>query len=665
MFRTWLRYPLAGAAIAALALACVASPELVAATPPPAARVSLVGHGLGHGAGMGQWGALGYAVNGYSYESILSHYYGGTTMAKVPNRPIRVILTSNDRMDTVVTSTSPFRVAGHAFAPGRVARMHLLASGAFALSEGDSCGAKAWTPVATLSAGQAVAVPSGPNPTMGVCGPSGSTTYRGDIEAVAYKGQARTVNVVTLEDYLRGVVPAESPPYWGTLGKQGRQGQPGGFQELEAQAVAARSFVMSAFGQYGFADICDSPACQAYRGVGVEGPTTDRAVADSAGEVLQLASGKVAATQYSASTGGYTAGGAFPAVPDTGDAICLKAACNPDHSWSADVPVATVDSAYPSIGVLKAITVTKRNGLGDLGGRVEALTLLGTKGHVDVSGDAFASALGLKSNWFAVESVGVPRKLVGDRVIDSTGDVADAGAAAYHGSAPGEKLPVVGAAGSPDGGGYWLLDSGGDVRAFGDAHLYSPATAPHPSWHFVGMAPTPNGRGYWLTTAGGGVYTFGDASFHGSLGGKRLAHPIAAIAPTPDGGGYWLVSTAGQLYTFGDAHDHGSTAPLHLPMPIVGMAPTPDGGGYWLLESNGGVFSFGDATYSGSLPGLGISQLRATALVPTPDGGGYLVGTTKGVVYHFGDAPSLPAPAPRSPFHPPAVSLLGVTAPQA
>ena len=47
---------------------------------------------------------------------------------------------------------------------------------------------------------------------------------------------------------MAGVVPNESPAYWGTLGGAGPQGQAWGFQELEAQAVAARSYVMAGAG---------------------------------------------------------------------------------------------------------------------------------------------------------------------------------------------------------------------------------------------------------------------------------------------------------------------------------------------------------------------------------------------------------------------------------
>ena len=69
-----------------------------------------------------------------------------------------------------------------------------------------------------------------------------NVTVHGSIDRhLQLNGAARTVNDVPLEQYVDGVVPNESPASWGALGLSGPQGQPWGFQELEAQAVAGRS----------------------------------------------------------------------------------------------------------------------------------------------------------------------------------------------------------------------------------------------------------------------------------------------------------------------------------------------------------------------------------------------------------------------------------------
>src|SRR5438874_13184085 len=70
----------------------------------PSANVDLAGHGWGHGRGLGQWGALGYALDGgWSYGQILDHYYGGTTLGSLGGDPfLDVRLTRLDGQDTAV-----------------------------------------------------------------------------------------------------------------------------------------------------------------------------------------------------------------------------------------------------------------------------------------------------------------------------------------------------------------------------------------------------------------------------------------------------------------------------------------------------------------------------------------------------------------------------------
>jgi hypothetical protein len=114
----------------------------------------------------------------------------------------------------------------------------------------------------------------------------------------------------------------------------------------------------------------------------------------------------------------------------------------------------------------------------------------------------------------------------------------------------------------------------------------------------VGIAPTPDGDGdgYWLADSGGEVRTLGDAGYYGSMAGARLNQPIVHIVSTADGRGYWLVAPDRGTFAFGDAHFYGSMAELPLNAPIVDIATT---GGYWLVASDGGVFAF-DAPFLGS-----------------------------------------------------------------
>ena len=216
--------------------------------------------------------------------------------------------------------------------------------------------------------------------------------YQG-LLVVGVTGQ--TDNVVPLEDYVDGVAAAESPPMWANTG---------GEAALQAQAVAARSVAVALVSLTG--SICDTTQCQVYKGLPEQyGMTADKAVSSTAGEVLYCVAGSscgpagsVAVTEYSASTGGYSAGGAFPAVPDLGDSV----SANPVHSWTMRIPLSRIEAAFPKVGAVQQVQVTQRNGLGQLGGRVEELQVVGSEGSVGLTGDQFAADFDLYSDWFAV-----------------------------------------------------------------------------------------------------------------------------------------------------------------------------------------------------------------------------------------------------------------------
>src|SRR5207245_1941171 len=83
----------------------------------------------------------------------------------------------------------------------------------------------------------------------------------------------------------------------------------------------------------------------------------------------------IARTEFSSSTGGWSAGGTFPAVRDDGDSV------SPYHDWTVTVPAASVAAAY-GVGTLTEMTVLTRNGLGADGGRVLSIRIAGTAATV-------------------------------------------------------------------------------------------------------------------------------------------------------------------------------------------------------------------------------------------------------------------------------------------
>ena len=62
---------------------------------------------------------------------------------------------------------------------------------------------------------------------------------------------------------------------------------------------------------------------------------------------------------------------------------------------------ATIAKAYPPIGTLRSIRVTSRDGNGEWQGRVLAMSLVGSKSTVRISGDDFRWKFGLRSTWFS------------------------------------------------------------------------------------------------------------------------------------------------------------------------------------------------------------------------------------------------------------------------
>ncbi len=120
--------------------------------------------------------------------------------------------------------------------------------------------------------------------------------YRGEFTIINWNNKLTLINNVSLEDYLKGVVPAEMPSRWNP-------------EALKAQAIAARSYAVAttAAGKHaskGF-DLVDTTADQAYGGASAEKASTSKAVDDTKGIVL-VQNKKVLPAYYHASSGGQT-----------------------------------------------------------------------------------------------------------------------------------------------------------------------------------------------------------------------------------------------------------------------------------------------------------------------------------------------------------------------
>jgi stage II sporulation protein D len=173
------------------------------------------GRGWGHGVGMAQWGAYGYAQQGYSYDEILEHYYKGTTIGQASVTKVRVFL-AQGRSRLTVSSQSPFTVRDG------IGQLWHLAAGSQTFGPG--------LRIYTTDSPQRQQLP-GPLTFSAGSSPVrfGRTPYRGQIQVSVANGALRAINNVGLEAYLFGVVPSEMPREWLP-------------EALKAQAVAARSY---------------------------------------------------------------------------------------------------------------------------------------------------------------------------------------------------------------------------------------------------------------------------------------------------------------------------------------------------------------------------------------------------------------------------------------
>ena len=371
------RYPsLARAAAAVAALA-----SLAGFAPAANAAVNWVvhGRGFGHGVGMSAYGAYGYALHGKSYQFILGHYFTGTTIGTLSGpRIVRVLL---DVSGDDVNFSGATSACGQALDPARSYEAHRIANSVALRSSGGkrlaNCGRK------LRAAGK------------GTIDIAGKGTYRGALETVPTESESGSLNVVnalTVDQYVKGVIPNESPPSWPE-------------EELKAQAVASRSFALTGgVGGNGF-DLYADTRSQVYEGLESEYARTNAIANATRGQVVEY-QGKVAETLFSACSGGHTEsivnvfGASIPylvGVPDPFDYYC------PLHTWTLKFSGPEISDRLSGYldGRLKQVVITKRG----VSPRIITAKLIGSGGVTTVSGEQLEVALGGYDTWMSFEKV--------------------------------------------------------------------------------------------------------------------------------------------------------------------------------------------------------------------------------------------------------------------
>jgi stage II sporulation protein D len=322
------------------------------------------GGGWGHGVGMGQYGALGFATHGWSYERILAHYYRGTRLGILPNRTVRVLV-AEGQARVLIGSANPFR---------RVAKQQRLT-----LQRGD----RGVTVKGVRKLGGSIRYEPGASP-LRVEG----NAYRGTVTVYAERGRLLVVNEVSLDHYLRGVVPWEMPDDWP-------------LEALKAQAVVARSYTLATVHPGDRFDLYPDTRDQVYGGIRAEDPRTNLAVAETAGRIVTYG-GRVAVTYYHSTSGGRTA--AIQDVwPKAAPAPYLVSVEDPfdylskHHRWPVLVFSRSQLAAALHVTGLRDALV-ERNG----SGRVADVRVLRPGGERRLTAQQVRELLGLRSTNFSL-----------------------------------------------------------------------------------------------------------------------------------------------------------------------------------------------------------------------------------------------------------------------
>ena len=374
--------------------------------------IRIEGQGWGHGVGMSQWGARGRAMAGQTADQIVRAYYSGIDITDSPTDQthIRVLIDRNYQPPSIDGSTpssnglagdivgigGQWAIAGVTGAMSPGARLRLL----------DHPGQHRIT-VRLINAagghildfdlpGQIEVVPLEPHTrllvhykyTDEVVGSPGQyyDVYRGSIRVYHdSQGLVDTVNVVTIEDYLLGVIPAEMPYHWPA-------------EALKAQSMAARSYALVSLDPGNpVLDVFDTTQDQVYLGVNHEKPETSAAVQATARRVLTHAGHPIIAYFFSASNGRTESNehvfGGQP-VPYLRSVVDIDPNGRP---WDADSPLSTWSTPeFPasllqglyqeSIGTLESLDFSNRSPTG----RVIIVGLNGQRGRQTISAWNFA-----------------------------------------------------------------------------------------------------------------------------------------------------------------------------------------------------------------------------------------------------------------------------------
>ncbi len=398
--------------------------------------VRFYGLGYGHGVGMNQYGARGRAAAGQTAEQILAAYFRGATMSTTKaNREVRILVLAGyaapstaplilyGRGGTWGLSTTPdvFPANAKLVVWRTTTKVDGVATTVWRARVTDAGGAILYS--ATIS-GHPFMRPLEPATSLQVYSrPSSYDTYRGSIRLVLGASSANVINHVELDQYLRGVVPAEMPVTWPK-------------EALRAQVIAARSYAFKELNPTtGTYDMFDDTRSQIYRGIEAERTATNALIAAEPGAVIRYGTTIIKAFFFSTG-GGATENNEYVFIRSSGAPGTTKVAylrgivdrnpfgvpydsTAPYFDWTtSSLSRDTLSAMFKkdsrtNVGTLTKLDLRRRG----VSGRLYQVVLYGSAGTRVVSADAFRSiynlrkpstALPLRSNMFDTRPIPLP-----------------------------------------------------------------------------------------------------------------------------------------------------------------------------------------------------------------------------------------------------------------
>ena len=224
-------------------------------------------------------------------------------------------------------------------------------------------------------------------------------TYFGGLKVIAANNRFSFISIVTVESYLRAVLPNEMSPSWKT-------------EALKSQAVAARTFALKNRKRHkneGF-DLCSENHCQKFSDIQIVDERTDKVITETFGEVLTY-KGKLIEANFHTDSGGMTENAVdvwkidYPYLRASTE-IEIKT-----QPWQVNISISDftkkLTANKKNVGDVQFIKVTNLE-IGKItddrstSGRVKELTLIGTKGEIKLTGNEMRSIFNLKSTMFDI-----------------------------------------------------------------------------------------------------------------------------------------------------------------------------------------------------------------------------------------------------------------------